>query len=190
MIERLKGIHASHKESLSEIDTQTLFVEPILQLLGWNTSDPNIVRRGNRNNRNIEKKAFDIEIFNDNQLVMILEIKSLQSPAMPDSQCLNQKGALTIVKDKKTNREEYDNKQGDGIGQIRKDCRQSPRYHSSNTVAVLTNGHSWMVFHPNFLFSLCGYIESFQYEYLKLDELSFINKLRSKISHRTLEKRK
>ena len=59
------------KNNLSEIDIQTLLIEPILSHGGWNLLDPNEVKRAGRSKTG---KEFDIEVYNplDHELKIIL----------------------------------------------------------------------------------------------------------------------
>ncbi|GEM_PF-3181327 len=55
-LERLKILWQNIKENgnvenLSEIDTEVLFIEPILLIAGWNIFNPQEVRRANRDTK-------------------------------------------------------------------------------------------------------------------------------------------
>jgi len=65
---------------LSEIDTQVLFVEPVIELAGWDIKDPTQVKRASRSTK---KQEFDIEIYKfiktPTKLHVAFECKSISS---------------------------------------------------------------------------------------------------------------
>lgn len=60
----IKEVYDRFKTSeLSEIDTQILFIEPVIEISGWDIKDPTQVKRASRSTK---KHEFDIEICREN----------------------------------------------------------------------------------------------------------------------------
>ena len=132
---------------LSEIDTQILLIEPILQIADWDILDPSIVKRASRSN---SKQEFDIEIYesinNPPRVKIAIECKSLDSPEFNADKIPNGIGKLVQKYKKKKNAYYWANKSRDGIGQIRAYCANYAHYNPDYTIPVMTNGCEWLIF--------------------------------------------
>ncbi len=134
---------------LSEIDTQVLFIEPVLELAGWNIKDPTQVKRASRSTR---KQEFDIEIYSSNEppskLHAALECKSISSHEFNIDKINNRNGIGQLTqKQKKSDQSLYwANKSGDGTGQLRAYCINYSHFNEDSDVPILTNGFDWVIF--------------------------------------------
>lgn len=134
MIAVWKAWEKDNAYTLSEIDTQSLFVESVLALAGWNIYNPQEIRRANRGNTN-----FDIEGYIDNRLIIAIESKALNSEEF------NYGGIGKVGGLPKTGR----NDNSDGIGQLRHYCRTYPQFKMEYTLPILTNGYEWVIFNKD-----------------------------------------
>lgn len=126
---------------LSEIDTQVILVEPILCIAGYDTYDPNIVKRASRNPQSLE---FDIEIYKGNKLFLAIEVKALSSHEFN----INSEDKIgALFKDNC----KWKNKNGDGVGQLRAYCLNRHNKIEFTTKPILTNGLEWAIFYNDFL---------------------------------------
>ena len=134
---------------LSEIDTQVLFIEPVLELAGWNIKDPTQVKRASRSTI---KQEFDIEIYSSNEppskLHAALECKSISSHEFNIDKINNRNGIGQLTqKQKKNNQSLYwANKSGDGTGQLRAYCINYSHFNEDSDIPILTNGFDWVIF--------------------------------------------
>ena len=132
--------------TLSEIDTQVLLIEPVLQLAGWDVGDPNCIRRASRDPR---EEAFDIEAClgapnNDNSLRLAIECKSIYSEEFNFSKVCSR---AKVGKLKQATDDRWVNIQKDGIGQLRAySLNFRAKFSSADSLAILTNGEKWIVF--------------------------------------------
>ena len=107
-------------EKMSETDTQVLLIEPILGCAGWDSADPQVMRRANRDNRN--RPRFDIEVYENDSgyevLRVAVECKSLTSAEFNVGKLLDGEpcGGLRIEDGR------WRNDPGDGVGQLRAYC--------------------------------------------------------------------
>ena len=148
ILKRLQDLHCMIERDniqLSEIDTQFLFVEPVLMLTGFDVDDPRIVKR---TSRNAYKDEFDVEVYgfegNNKVLSIGIECKSLSSSEYNISKFNRGIGALTFDASMK----KWKSKVGDGVGQLRGYCMNYKHFQRGITVPVLTNGISWVIFNP------------------------------------------
>lgn len=74
-LERAQRFEQQGKK-LSEIDTQALLVEPILQVAGYDIYDPFVVKRASRNNFSEE---FDVQVYEGSTFKIAIEVKSLSA---------------------------------------------------------------------------------------------------------------
>lgn len=70
-----KLIKDIEEKKLSEIDTQVIFVEPILWVAGYDIFDPNIVKRASRDPKS--KSPFDISVFKGENIFLPIEVKKV-----------------------------------------------------------------------------------------------------------------
>ncbi len=123
------------KESVSESDVQANLVEPILKLIGIPTYDIDVLKRTDRNSKDpkpdIIVKLKDIDI--------LIEVKSLKSTEFNVDKVYDDK------KKEVGKLENGKNKNGDGVGQIRRYWLE----HKNNNkiiIPILTNGERWVIF--------------------------------------------
>jgi len=147
-INELNRFYTSCKEKediyrLSEIDTQVIFVEPVLELAGWTLKNPLEIRRASRDN---VTPHFDIEAYllRDEGYVfkLALECKSIESAECNLNKFLNNEEIGSLFQ--KNGR--WQNKNGDGAGQLRKYSRSFQHFDAERTIPILTNGFSWAIF--------------------------------------------
>lgn len=134
--------------SLSEIDTQILLIEPILQIAGWNIFDPLKVKRASRSS---SKQEFDIEVYlsknNPPRVKIAIECKSLRSSEFNFDKIDTKNGIGQLIQKQKKNKSLYwANKSGDGIGQLRAYCANYAHFLQDFSIPVLTNGFEWLIF--------------------------------------------
>jgi len=132
----------NNRRKLSEIDTQSLLVEPILCLAGYDIYNPCIVKRASRG---ANTKEFDIEIYRNGNLYLAIEVKSLSSKEFNIDKIINS-GIGALKKEDK-----YINNNGDGVGQLRAYCLNWQNKINKNTIPVLTNGREWVLFNSSFI---------------------------------------
>ena len=136
--------------AVSELDTQCILVEPILELIDYNTKDIDKIKRASA------KKEPDILVIGEEE-ILVIEVKSIKSP-----QFNIKRGENGVAKydDKKTGKLEktengLKNKDGDGVGQLRRYCynisKNIDRYCIKNSktkkiIPILTNGKDWVIF--------------------------------------------
>ncbi|RUM50072.1 MAG: hypothetical protein DSY47_02575 [Hydrogenothermus sp.] len=85
IIENLNKL--KNQDFVSEIDTQIFLVEPVLCLAGFDVFSPDIIKRANRNSKKLQG---DIEVYNNEKLVLFIEVKNIKSDEFPRD--LNGKG--------------------------------------------------------------------------------------------------
>ena len=135
------------KDTLSEIDIQTLLIEPIISHGGWNLYNPNEVKRAGRSSNG---KEFDIEIYDpsNNDLKIAIECKSLKNHEFNIDKIGNGIGALLRTKEKGIYEQQKSN---DGVAQLRRYCIRSSLLLKQNALLpILTNGYEWVIFNSNF----------------------------------------
>lgn len=129
--------------TLSEIDTEVLFVEPILRLAGWNPHNPGEIRRANRGKNN---KKFDIEAYRNNAdeyyLKLAIECKSISNKEYNGHNISDTNRGALIFREERWKQ----TRSGDGVGQLRRYCTFYKNFDEHRTVPILTNGISWTVF--------------------------------------------
>jgi len=167
-LQEIRELYDRVKEfELSEIDTQILFIEPVIKLSGWNIKDPTQVKRASRNTK---KHQFDIEIYSSNgpisELYAAFECKSLSSHEfnIDKIQSRNVIGYLTQKQRESDQSLYWVNKSGDGTGQLRAYCINFSHFDEDSNISVLTNGFDWVVFNnSSFLniYSLSNKISSY-----------------------------
>lgn len=152
-LEELKALYSDICQktfTLSEIDTQVLFVEPVLELAGWNIRDVSQIQRANRSARN---QHFDIEgrIDSSSQYVRLaLECKALRSPEYNIKKIDTRKGIGGLHQSTTSGLLGWKCKQKDGVGQLRSYCVKFSQYNSFVSIPVLTNGVDWVIFNNRF----------------------------------------
>lgn len=134
---------------LSEIDTQVLFVEPILERAGWDIKNPLAIRRANRDN---QSSHFDIEAYLDfggqSILRLAIECKSIHNSEYNIDRLLTGGNIGALI----SSNNGWKNRDKDGVGQIRKYCLSYMQFEKNRTIPIITNGFSWTIFRTeNFL---------------------------------------
>lgn len=145
LIALCRRIHVA-TPALSEIDTQVLLIEPVLELAGWNVRDVSQTRRASRSAR---KQRFDIEVGVDahtNLVNLALECKAVFSPEYNIAKMNTLNGIGGLVRKVKGDGVVWECKRKDGAGQLRAYCAKFPQYTSGQSVPVLTNGEEWVIF--------------------------------------------
>ncbi len=146
-LKRVENYEQHPERKLSEVDTQVLFVEPVLKAAGWDISDPYQVKRADRS----KKIQFDVECYStdekkNTQLYLAIEVKAYSSQEFNiDDICDNNKEVGKLVPCNGV----LKNKEGDGVGQLRWYCLNYPDFGQAKP--ILTNGQRWAVFKKNFL---------------------------------------
>ena len=124
-LESIRKLYEDNKSNyLSEIDTQVLLVEPVLQLAEWDIHDPKIVKRASRNTL---KHEFDIETYlnmdSKTSVRLALECKSLSSAEFNIKKISSKAGVGKLTQKQYADLSLYwANKSHDGIGQLRAYC--------------------------------------------------------------------
>lgn len=142
ILRNLKRIQEYEKRGnkISEIDTQTLLVEPVLCLAGYDIYNPFIVKRASRNARHIFGSGeFDIEVYKNGNLFLAIEVKSFSSEEFNINKINNEIGKLEQRNGK------WSNKANDGVGQLRAYCLNWNKLNRC-TIPILTNGKEWILF--------------------------------------------
>jgi hypothetical protein len=142
---------SSNKSSyeLSEIDTQVIFIEPILYFIGYDIFNPSIIQRAKRN----DTDYFDIKIQNasesqDKNTIIGIEVKSLTSPEYNVDKLASNK-IIGILKEETG--KNINNENGDGVGQLRRYCANFFQKDNNITIIpILTNGYEWTIFEASF----------------------------------------
>lgn len=137
---RARYIRVRNRE-LSEIDTQILLIEPVLEIAGWDVNNHEQVKRAHRRGRGA-KMEFDIEVYSskdDSEAAIAIECKSLESTITLKSR----KGVGQLLYDIKTGL--WWQKRIEHVGQLRAYCVNYPQFDESS-LAVLTNGFDWVIF--------------------------------------------
>jgi len=133
-LEKMKACEQEGRK-LSEIDTQALLVERVLDLADYDVCDLAVVCRASRSPTTSE---FDVEVFKDGELFLAIEVKALSSGQFNiDKRNI---GRLTNVDGK------WKNRDGDGVGQLRRYCLNWKDRLTRNTIPILTNGERWCLF--------------------------------------------
>lgn len=132
--------------TISEIDTQIFLVEPIFMLSGFDIYDPGVIKRASRSSKSSE---FDISIYEDGKLLFGIEVKSLSSNEMQFKKLESVINGGTDSDVGKLKRE-YNNKDKDGVGQLRRYCisylSDNSRIQKNIFYPILTNGSVWYFF--------------------------------------------
>lgn len=136
-IDRVKEYESLNSRKLSEIDTQVIIVELVLLSSGYDIYDPYVIKRASRNP---QAQNFDIEVYQNNRLLLAIEVKALSSC---EFNIYQQSGKLF------KNNHKWQNKANDGVGQLRAYCLNKKL--DSSTKPILTNGIKWLIFTNDFL---------------------------------------
>lgn len=136
----------TYKPMLSETDTQMCFVEPILQLLGWDMTNANQARR--------TANSFDILLYGNLSInktpSVAVEVKSLTSflYTLPGQR---ENGKLVYIGGKwEQPRNDKGVPNADGLAQVRRYCvNKDSGFEPAQTIPVFTNGNMWMVFNAS-----------------------------------------
>lgn len=148
------------QKKVSEIDTQILLIEPILSLAGYDIYNPFIVKRASRASN---VKQFDIEVYQNETIKLVVEIKSFSSNEFNIYDVLNnpmqEKGVYKHTNDKiKIGTIKKYNENGkliwrhclaDGVGQL-KAYLNNYGFANNKPIPILTNGRTWVIFSENF----------------------------------------
>lgn len=140
---------------LSEIDTQVLLVEPVLQLAGWDIGNPKVVKRSDRNP---SKHQFDIETYLNTDakefMRLAIECKSLSTVEFNIKNISSMAGVGKLTQKHHKDLSVYwANKHQDGIGQLRAYCINYQHFSKMDSLAVLTNGFEWLIFNNDIFLS-------------------------------------
>ncbi len=149
-IQEIRELYDNVKElDLSEVDTQVLFIEPVIELSGWNIKDPTQVKRASRSTK---KQEFDIEIYSSkgppSKLHAAFEYKSISSHEFNIDK-INSRNGIGQLTQKQKKRDQslyWANKSGDGTGQLRAYCVNYSHFNEDSDIPILTNGlslHWW-----------------------------------------------
>ena len=148
--QEIKEIYDRFKTSeLSEIDTQILFIEPVIQISAWNIKDPTQVKRASRSTK---KQEFDIEIYREigppRKLHAAFECKSISSHEFNIDKINSRNGIGQLTQKQRESDQSlyWVNKSGDGTGQLRAYCINYSHFNEDTDIPILTNGFDWVVF--------------------------------------------
>ncbi len=146
---------------LSEIDTQILLVEPILQLAGWDLYNPSFIKRASRSK---SKPSFDLEAYeyrDESETVFLaIECKSLNSREFNYRKLPSKRGVGKLTQKQHKDLSIYwANDDKDGIGQLRAYCLRYSQFSEEDSRALLTNGEEWLLFN-NEMFLAEGSLEN------------------------------
>ncbi len=132
--------------ALSEIDTQVLYVETVLEIAGYDVRNPKLVKRANRANN---KAQFDVEVYpseNDyrKRIGLAIECKSITSDEfnIKNFEIGEEVGPLTNAIE--NGPACWKNKHKDGLGQLRAYCLNAEHFAKGDSLAVFTNGFEWV----------------------------------------------
>lgn len=180
IIKRYKNIQESGLvNSLSEIDTQLLLVEPIISLAGWDLHNPIEVKREDSDSN------FDIQVYEpiSKNLKIAIECKSLKSDHFNIDKINNGIGALLRTDGKDIYEQ---NKTTDGVAQLRRYCIKSSHFKKANLpLPVLTNGYKWVIFSPEFFNDEANFENNINQkmvsEYEAIDSTEFTDRIVKKL---------
>lgn len=127
---------------LSEIDTQVLFVEPVLSRLGWDMGDPGKVRRAGRQTSGANVQVFDIELYGNKPTpFIVIECKRLHDETFNADKI----GMAGMLEWEGSSHKQSTEK--DGLAQLRRYCVDYRRKFDPNTTTpVFTDGETWVAF--------------------------------------------
>jgi hypothetical protein len=146
ILSRAKAMSDEKNRRWSEIDTQVLLIEPVLDLAGWNLLDYKQVRRVSRAKNGQE---FDIGLYgpDPDHVKIAIECKSLGNHWCRIPQTLANIGQLTNGGDSTNPRWLHDWKKCDGIGQLRSYCfNYTKTFREAYSIPLLTDGWDWIIF--------------------------------------------
>lgn len=196
IISDLQTLVSKYERTLSEVDTQVLFVERVLLHIGWDVNNPSQVRRAGRNSR---KDTYDLLLYDDfGQNTMpriVIECKSLSSK---EFRCPEEKGRFRenpgILK-QKNNSKHYEQKyKGDGLAQVRRyyvnGCTDKI-YDTAYTIPVFTNGKQWVIFDGHkFRNNPTEHVRDNDCLVVEIGVSDFLDKLKTKIGYDKLHPQK
>ena len=152
-LEIINNCDFCNEYNISEADTISILIEPVLEMAGWDLHDIGQIRRANRAGRG-SKQMFDIELYCNVQCKyprIVIECKSLKSDEFNIDDIYNF-GKLngSLIKIKKNGKTFYENKGKDGVGQLRRCCAKwQHKFNKGSSIPVLTNGFDWVIFDSN-----------------------------------------
>ena len=129
-------------QKLSEIDTQILLIEPVLEIAEWNLLEHAQAKRASRNPR---AQEFDIETYaSPDLLTFAIECKALNNHWFNIDK-LQSKGVGRLEQDSE-GKWFHDYRKCDGVGQLRAYCMNYKHFCKERSVAILTDGYDWVIF--------------------------------------------
>ena len=170
-IKKLADKARSMGKKASELDTQCILVEPILEFAGYDVRNPEEIKRA------VFRKP-DI-ILNKGDKILIIETKSIGSSEFNLEISENKsegKPKLEWKNNKKgeLSNESSENYNGDGVGQLRRYCMNFKEGNKNENkektiIPILTNGVVWVLFeldkfteNPNEAVDLDETVKSFE----------------------------